>query len=142
MGVQQAAQGKSGLIAHNQAQYGTANTSFQCLDIVADELPPAELCLIRQVLQHLSNAEILHVLDKIKTYRYVLITEHYPAPSVRPRPNVDKPHGSDIRIYDDSAVYLDQPPFNVPNPVLVLEVEASKGIVNEGEKIRTFLIEN
>ncbi len=129
------------LIEQNQRSYGTHSITFQCLDIVSDELPDADLCLIRQVLQHLSNSEIISVLHKTKKYKYVMITEHYPAPSVKTTPNIDKPHGPDIRVYDGSAVYLDKPPFNLSNSRMMLEIEAVPPLVKEGEKIRTFLIE-
>jgi SAM-dependent methyltransferase len=132
------------VIQRIQQQYGTSSTSFQCLDVLMDDLPDADLCLIRQVIQHLSNAEIMTVVERIirsKKYPYVIVTEHYPAPGVKARPNVDKPHGPDTRIVDGSAVYLDRPPFNVPNLQLILEVDEPKYLVNEGEKIRSFLIE-
>lgn len=133
-----------GLIRKNQDVYGDKTTSFVCLDIVKDKLPYGEFCLIRQVLQHLSNSEIATVLQKIRQYRYVLVTEHFPAPFVKCRPNLDKPHGHDTRIYDDSAVYLDQPPFNVPSESiqLVSDVDAQTYLVNKDERHRTFLIEN
>jgi SAM-dependent methyltransferase len=50
------------LIAFNQSRYGNATVSFKCVDIIEDELPDGDLCLIRQVLQHLSNAQISRVL--------------------------------------------------------------------------------
>ena len=130
------------LIARNQRLYATDEISFLCLDIITDELPGADLCLIRQVFQHLSNTEILSVLGKIARFQHVMVTEHYPGPSVAAAPNVDKPHGSDTRIYDNSAVYLDQPPFSVPNPKLVLQVEVDSFLKSPGETIRSFLIEN
>jgi hypothetical protein len=133
-----------GLIRRNAKAYGDDSTSFMCLDIVADPLPDGDLCLIRQVLQHLSNAQIASVLQKTRKYRYVLVTEHYPAPFVTCRPNLDKPHGPDTRIYDDSAVCLDQPPFNVsPESItLLLDTDAEAFLVHKGERIKTFLIEN
>lgn len=66
----------SQIVAHHNLNYGTSKRKFSCLDIVEDELPPAELCIIRQVLQHLSNKEIEEVLKKTKQYKFVLITEH------------------------------------------------------------------
>lgn len=132
------------LIRRNREAYADSDTSFLCLNIVEDALPDGQLCLIRQVLQHLSNDEIAAVLQKVKQYRYVLITEHYPAPFVKFQPNIDKPHGADTRIYDDSAVYLDQAPFNVPPKSinLVSEVDVQTYLVHEGEKLRTFLVSN
>jgi len=129
------------LIAHNQREFGGPQTRFLCLDIIADELPPGELCLIRQVLQHLSNAQILAILQKVTAYPYVLITEHYPAPRAKTIPNKDKPAGGDIRTLDHSAVYLDQPPFNLTPVALLLEVEVDQNNL-PGETLRTFLVEH
>jgi SAM-dependent methyltransferase len=130
-----------GLIVRNQREFGSAEVSFHCLDIVLDELPDADLCLIRQVLQHLSNAQIMEILHKIKKYKYVLVTEHYPSPFVKAIPNKDKPHGADIRIYDDSAVYLDLPPFNLKIAAVILDTDAGNSLAKDGV-LRTFLIEN
>ena len=38
--------------------------SFQCADITNDALAAADLCLVRQVLQHLSNGDIMKVVCK------------------------------------------------------------------------------
>lgn len=130
------------LVARNEELFGTSNIRFRCLDIIADPLPEGDLCLLRQVLQHLSNAQIKIVLDRVAKYRYVVITEHYPAPSVVAAPNRDKPHGADIRVYDNSAVYLDLPPFNTKIRRILMEERAAVPLVHEGEIIRTFLIEN
>ncbi len=130
------------IVERNRILFANTDISFQCLNIIADTLPNADLCLIRQVLQHLSNSQIAAILTQIKKYRYVIITEHYPAPSVRVVPNKDKPHGSDTRVYDNSAVYLDQPPFNLKISKTMLDVDAVSTLVNPGERITAFLIEN
>ena len=130
------------LITRDKAAYENTNILFKCLDIINDELPYADLCLIRQVLQHLSNSQILAVLKNTKKYKYIIITEHYPSPFVQVIPNKDKPHGSDTRIIDNSAVYLDKSPFNIPDLSLLLEVDAIVNLRKEGEKIKSFLIEN
>jgi len=132
----------SDLIQHNQATFGNQNITFLCRDIISDELPVGDLCLIRQVLQHLSNEQIQTILQKSRQYPYVIITEHYPSPKVKCVPNIDKPHGGDTRIVDNSAVYLDLPPFNQQNLTLVLEVDSADGLVHSGEPLRTFLIDN
>lgn len=127
------------LIRNNNEIYASKKVSFLCKNIVTDPLPPGELCLIRQVFQHLSNSEIANVLKKLSIYKHVLITEHYPAPSTSIVPNKDKPHGPDTRIVDNSGVYLDRPPFCVPVE-LVFSVPADPCLVAEGEAIRTFAI--
>ena len=59
----------------DQKRFGNDGCKFVCLDIVDDDLPAADLCLIREVFQHLSNKEIMMVLPKLRKYKYVLITE-------------------------------------------------------------------
>jgi hypothetical protein len=132
------------LIEFNIGRFSDEHTSFVCLNAVENVLPDGDLCAIRQVLQHLSNDEISIILQKVGKYKYVLVTEHYPAPNIQIRPNLDKVHGADTRIVDGSAVYLDKPPFNIPSETikLVLDVEAMHYLECKGERIKTFLLEN
>lgn len=98
------------LVDYYQRHYSDERISFQCCDITSDALPEAELCLVRQVLQHLSNAEVESALRNISRYRWAMVSEHVP---VSPRSfNQDKPHGPDIRGYYGSGVYPDKPPFS------------------------------
>jgi SAM-dependent methyltransferase len=98
------------MVARNQISFGNDRISFLCADLAVDGLPDADLCLIRQVLQHLSNAEIHAVLENISHYKYALISEHVPK---RPKSfNRDKPHGPDVRAYCGSGVYLERTPFS------------------------------
>ncbi len=130
------------VINRNRSAYAGPLVSFQVADVTTDELPDADLCLIRQVFQHLSNDEILRVLQKVKKYRYIAVTEHYPAPFVNVVANKDKPHGGDTRLYDNSAVYLDQPPFNLRISRVMLEMDTRPESVHPGETIKTCLLEN
>jgi 2-polyprenyl-3-methyl-5-hydroxy-6-metoxy-1,4-benzoquinol methylase len=132
------------LIEHNQARFASDRIEFRCIDIIADELPDGDLCLIREVLQHLSNAEILAILSKLKKFRWVIVTEGQPGPPGSFRPNRDKPHGGDSRALWNSGVVLTEPPFNVPRAELLLSVPTAAAVDNgRGEgRIATFLIEN
>ncbi len=132
------------LIERNINEYGSNNIEFRCLNILEDELPAADLVLLRQVLQHLFNDQILKILQKLEGYSFVLVSEHYPAKGSHVVPNMDKPHGSDTRVVDNSAVYLDQPPFNVAGLSTVLDINAFNGEVNsgDGERIKTVLLGN
>jgi hypothetical protein len=101
------------LIRHNQERFQNAHVEFRCANIVEDELPDGDLCLIRQVLQHLSNKQISKVVAACSRYRYILVTEDVWV-GEKARPNLDKPAGWDTRIRERSGVYLDLPPFNLP----------------------------
>jgi SAM-dependent methyltransferase len=109
------------LIEHHRRANANAQTQFMCLDIIKDSLPSGDLYLIRQVLQHLSNAQIATILDKLQDQR-VIVTEHV-CPGAPVRPNRDKAAGPDIRLYYGSGVYLEYPPFNRQSETL-LEVAA------------------
>lgn len=99
------------LINYNRKAYGNEKIRFLRRDIVRDELPEGELCLIRQVLQHLSNKEISEVLRKCAKYKYVIVTEHLPN-CMKGAPNVDKITGMHTRLFLHSGVYLALPPFS------------------------------
>jgi len=123
------------LVKHLNETHKNETTEFRCINIVEDELPDGDLCLIRQVLQHLSNAEITKVLQNAEKFKYLIITEHYPSPQKEFVPNLDIPHGPSVRVQFDSAVVLDKPPFELKNVRLLLDVEAE-----EGTRIKTFLV--
>jgi len=111
---------------------------FLCFDIINKELPNGDICFLRQVLQHLSNKQILKILPKLKKYKVIFITEHYPTDSSKAVPNMDIAQGS-VRLLINSGVFLDCPPFNVPSKALqlMLEVLDMKG----GGVIRTYKVE-
>jgi hypothetical protein len=111
------------LIEHNTEHFGSPNVQFLHRNILEDELPEGNVCFLRQVLQHLSNTQIQTVLHRVQKYRWVLITEHHPSSPFFCAPNLDKPHGADIRLFDGSGVFLEEPPFNVPRRRLELLLE-------------------
>ncbi len=125
------------LIEYLNKNFANEKIEFRCVNIVEDNLPDGDLCLIRQVLQHLSNAEITQVLQNASRYKYLIVTEHYPNPQLRIEPNLDIPHGPTVRVQYDSAVVLDKEPFNLKNIKLLLDVEAE-----EGTRIKSFLLVN
>ena len=103
------------LVARNNATYGSDRVSFRQLDIVTDPLPPGDVCLVRQVLQHLSNVEIGKFLKRAR-YERLYVTEGEPIHRLGPT-NPDKPVGQTIR-FDwitgtGGSVELDKPPFNM-----------------------------
>ena len=69
------------------------------------------MVIIRQVLQHLSNAAILTVLEKLEAYSYLLVTEHLPKGAFTP--NLDILTGQGIRLKHQSGVNLEQAPFSL-----------------------------
>jgi SAM-dependent methyltransferase len=104
------------LIQAHTASVKDPRVSFRRLDMVSGDLPDGDICLVRQVLQHLSNADIGRVLKKLAKYHAVYITEGYPVTLEGP-PNPDKPSGPgvrwDWRTGHGRGIELDLPPFSV-----------------------------
>jgi hypothetical protein len=91
------------------------HVNFDVADMTAAIFPPADLVLIRQVLQHLTNAQIEKVLQNLEasTWRRALITEDVCDPANDPAPNIDLPtHSVRTRTPLRSGVYIDQAPFH------------------------------
>lgn len=130
------------LVASNSARYEDENVKFLHLDIITIALPAGDVCFLRQVLQHLSNDEILHILRKLRTYWYIFVTEHYPPDRAMPNPNLDKEHSSDIRMHSNSGVYLDAQPLRLASNALecALSVDADgNDVPSDAGVFRTFL---
>lgn len=98
------------LIDHNKAKFKAENLEFYCLDIAVDDLPAGDCVIIRQVLQHLSNAEIHSITKKLAAFKYVILTEHLPIGNFPP--NKDIISGQGIRIKKQSGVDITASPFH------------------------------
>ncbi|EAQ48418.1 class I SAM-dependent methyltransferase [Leeuwenhoekiella blandensis] len=109
------------LIAYNTKRFKSKQLSFETLDLAKDPLPEGDCALLRQVLQHLSNAEIASIVNKLYAYRYVILTEHLPDQEFTP--NIDIISGQGIRLKKHSGVALLAPPFN-------FKVKAAKELVS------------
>lgn len=123
------------LVEHLQSRFSTHRISFACIDAVDEILPEGDLVLVREVLQHLSNADVQSVLSNIGRFDYALITN-----SVHRRAvdlNVDLPSGSMSRVGLLSGLVLSEPPFDVPTTT-VLEIPH----VDFESTLRTELLEN
>ena len=99
------------LITRNKLEYAFQGLDFVCLDISEDQLPNADCVILRQVLQHLSNAEIARIAKKLSAYQYVIVTEHLPNGQFNP--NLDIVSGQGIRLKKESGVDLLSSPFNL-----------------------------
>ncbi|WP_339706839.1 class I SAM-dependent methyltransferase [uncultured Kriegella sp.] len=99
------------LIQRNQTLFKGDKLMFECLDIIQEKLPEGDCAIVRQVLQHLSNEEILMLMPKLREYRFLVVTEHLPFAEFVP--NIDKPTDYDIRLRKKSGVVLTEAPFDL-----------------------------
>ncbi|MFY0684680.1 MAG: class I SAM-dependent methyltransferase [Balneola sp.] len=119
------------LIERNKEKFKDEEVEFRCLNIAVDELPSGDCVLIRQVLQHLSNAEVGSILNKLSDYKYIIITEHIPIGDFEP--NVDIISGQGTRLKKKSGLDVMTDPFNF-NPkkekeLLSITLDDGRGII-------------
>ncbi|MBX7054532.1 MAG: class I SAM-dependent methyltransferase [Pyrinomonadaceae bacterium] len=125
------------VIEHHQKNFANHHISFVKMDATNEKLPDGDICLIRQVLQHLSNAEINAIISKCRMYKGIVVTEHFPDTNPAFKPNLDMVHGAGTRLSLNSAVCLNEPPFNLKQPI-ELAIYAEK----DGSTIRTYYFPN
>lgn len=101
----------SALIEENSRRYQSGRVSFKHLDLLKDDLPAVDLWLCRDVLFHLSYADIRRAFANFlhSDIPYILTTTHS-----EHQDNRDIPTGS-FRLLN-----LEIPPFNLPAPAIKL----------------------
>ncbi|WP_296324387.1 class I SAM-dependent methyltransferase [Winogradskyella sp.] len=127
------------LIERNRSLFEADNLEFLCLNIAKDQLPKADCVILRQVLQHLSNAEIKAIVDKLYNYKYIILTEHIPNGNFIP--NKDKIASQGIRLKQNSGVDLLVEPFNlkIADKHILNEVKLEN---NKGRILTTLFFSN
>ena len=113
------------LIEFNKNKFSTLNVDFRVNDLtdLNDPLPSADVIFVRQVLQHLSNADIQLFLPRLfGNYTWLVITEHVPSHDFIP--NIDHVNYRTSRVLNNSVemtsgqvqssgIILTDPPFNL-----------------------------
>jgi SAM-dependent methyltransferase len=119
------------LIDNNKKKYKAENLEFYCLDIAVNDLPSGDCALLRQVLQHLSNAEIQSIVRKLTDYKYVIVTEHLPQGDFLPNKEIISGQGT--RLKKQSGLNLLAPPFNFKvkevKQLLSVNLNDRKGVI-------------
>ena len=119
------------LIAFNKEKFKESNLEFHCLDIAVADLPLGDCAIVRQVLQHLSNAEVQAIVNKLVNFKYLILTEHLPKGDFIP--NKDILSGQGIRLKKKSGINLLAPPFHLKvkeeKQLIAFPLEGNKGIL-------------
>jgi hypothetical protein len=100
------------LIESHQILYGSEQRAFRTLDIVTSDLPKVDVIFCRDCLVHLSEKLVKRAVNNIKrSGSEYLLTTTFPA------------HSSNKGIVTGSwrPINLCAPPFNFPEPILVLD---------------------
>jgi SAM-dependent methyltransferase len=117
------------LIEENSRRYGGQNIRFRKMPGNKRDLPPANLLVMKDVLQHLPNAEIMDFHRTVfGKFQYCLITNSYR--------KLETGTNHDILPGEFRCLDLKAPPFSFPGAYVL---QFSTGV---WEEIRTLLITN
>ena len=113
----------SEVVLKNTKRFTSSNVRFANMDGLSDDLPKADLLIVKDVIQHWSNSDIAHFVPVLKRFKFALITN-------TSHRNTQK-NNENIRAGACRPVDLSAKPFNVDGS-FVLEFFA-------GEPKSTFL---
>lgn len=99
------------IIERNKSLYGCKNVNFIHMDATKQELSKADLVLVREVMQHLSNADILKLIKNIPRDAKIIATNTVPINCEKQ--NGDIVTGAQSRAYLQQGIFLNLPPFNI-----------------------------
>jgi SAM-dependent methyltransferase len=61
------------VIARNRREYGRSGIRFEVTDLTADDMPPADLAICKEVLQHLPTDAVRGILAKLGAYKMAIL---------------------------------------------------------------------
>jgi SAM-dependent methyltransferase len=129
------------VIERNSRVFTGCGIEFRTIDAVTDPLPPGDLCIIRQVFQHLSNASIMAILRKTVSYRLVLVTDEQ-VRGDEASSNVDiLPFHGTRRLFGQ-GLRLERAPFHQKFDILLEHSSGSSYGPATATYLRTILIRN
>ena len=95
------------LVAQDTQRYGKPNVQFFTADIIDADLPPADLLIVKNVLQHLQNADVQRFLAKqLPKYKLAILTDGVDAHTLSST-------NPDIRTGAYRPLDPGQPPFSI-----------------------------
>lgn len=95
------------VVAANTTRYGRAGVAFAVVDARTGELPPADLLLVKDVLQHWPNDDVWAFLARqLPRYRYVLATNDLASV------HWDGPVNAEMELGGWRTLDLEAPPFD------------------------------
>ena len=129
------------LVARNVARFATEHIEFRNLDVVTDALPEGDLCIIRQVFQHLSNGDIATVLRKARQYPLLVVTdEQVVGDNMDSNIDINPFHGT--RRLFGQGLKLEAEPFFERVEILLEHPSGSEYSAKSDTYLRTVLIRN
>jgi 2-polyprenyl-3-methyl-5-hydroxy-6-metoxy-1,4-benzoquinol methylase len=95
------------VVAKDKQTYEKPNIHFFVGNVITDDLPAADLFIMKHVLQHLPNDDVNRVIGKMGKYKHILLTDSVDRRTLS-GDNRDISIGS-FRLFDPTM-----PPFSLP----------------------------
>lgn len=95
------------VIQADKAKFEKPNIHFITANVVTTDMKPADLLIVKHVLQHLSNAEVAQLLTQLPKYKHVLLVDSVNNITLSGENN-------DIKAGSFRELDPTKPPFNVP----------------------------
>jgi SAM-dependent methyltransferase len=95
------------VVARDKERFEKPNIHFFVANIVETDLPPADLLIVKHVLQHLPDADVKEFTKQLPKYKHALITNGVNAIALTAS------HKSDIPPGGYRELDITRPPFNV-----------------------------
>lgn len=96
------------VVERNQSRYTQEHINFFHANFLEIDLPPADLLICKDVLQHLPNEKIFAFLPQLSKYKYCLITN-----DVHQRTGTSRNPETDTGLRAYRCLDLTAPPFNI-----------------------------
>lgn len=90
------------VIQKNEKMFGAPSVHFRCQDVLTEVPPPADLLILKDVLQHLPFTAVSRVTSFFPQYRFVLVTNDHASAN------------EDVPIGGYNPLDLRLPPFSLP----------------------------
>ena len=100
------------LIERNRSAFARANVRFECLNLLTDKLPAADLILCRDCLVHFSFRDARAALRNLSSGgSKLLLTTTF----------TSRPENADILTGQWRPINLEKPPFSLPRPLRLID---------------------
>jgi SAM-dependent methyltransferase len=94
------------VIERDRAKFEKPNVHFFIADIVKTDLPPADLLIIKHVLQHLPNESVQRLLGQLPKYKHVVLVDSVNRVTLTAK-------NTDIEVGGFRELDVTRPPFDV-----------------------------
>jgi SAM-dependent methyltransferase len=94
------------IIENNTQRFGSPTITFIHSDGISNDLPEADLMVCKEVLQHLTNADVFSLIKQLGKFKYCLITNDVD-------PHTLSSDNHEIIRGSSRTIDLTKPPFNI-----------------------------